>query len=190
MTLKKTVSIVAILNLSYFFVEFSVANKILSVSLFADSIDFLEDSAVNILILLAFGWSVKARANLGFLFSTLLLIPGIAVLWSAWQKFQNPVTPESLTLGITGFGALVINLTCAFLLVKFRKETESLVKAAYFSARNDALANIAIIGASVVSVFWVSGWPDLFVGLGILLLNLDSATEVLEAARKEKSLSN
>ena len=70
MNLKKTVIIVAILNLSYFFVEFSVANRILSVSLFADSIDFLEDAAVNILIFLAFGWSLKARANLGYLFST------------------------------------------------------------------------------------------------------------------------
>ena len=189
MTLRKTVSIVAILNLAYFFVEFSVANKILSVSLFADSIDFLEDTAVNILILLAFGWSIKARANLGYLFSTLLLIPGIAVLWSAWQKFLNPSTPESFTLGLTGFGALIINLTCAIMLAKFRKESESLVKAAYFSARNDALANVAIIVASVVSIFWTSGWPDLIVGLGILLLNLDSAKEVLEAARKEKSLS-
>jgi Co/Zn/Cd efflux system component len=189
MNLKKTVSIVAILNLSYFFVEFSVANKISSVSLFADSIDFLEDSAVNILIFLAFGWSLRARAYLGYLFSSLLLIPGIAVLWSAWQKFQNPITPESFSLGLTGFGALVINLTCALLLVKFRKETESLIKAAYFSARNDALANVAIIAASIVSIFWVSAWPDLVVGLGILLLNLDSAKEVLKAARKEKSLS-
>jgi Co/Zn/Cd efflux system component len=75
------------------------------------------------------------------------------------------------------------------MLAKFRKESESLVKAAYFSARNDALANVAIIVASVVSIFWTSGWPDLIVGLGILLLNLDSAKEVLEAARKEKSLS-
>ena len=189
MTLKKTVLIVAILNISYFFVEFSVANKILSVSLFADSIDFLEDTAVNILILLAVGWSLKARANLGYLFSSLLLIPGIAVLWSAWQKFQNPISPESFTLGLTGFGALVINVSCALLLVKFRKETESLIKAAYFSARNDAFANIAIIGASVVSIFWVSAWPDLIVGLGILSLNLDSATEVLKAARREKALS-
>jgi len=189
MNLRKTVSIIIVLNLSYFFVEFFMANKIGSVSLFADSIDFLEDSAVNILILFAFGWSLKARANLGYLFSGLLLIPGMAVLWSAWQKFQNPVAPESLSLGLTGTGALIVNLTCALLLLKFRHETESLIKAAYFSARNDAVANVAIIVASIVSIFWISGWPDLIVGIGILLLNLDSAKEVLEAARKEKSLS-
>jgi len=184
--LKKTVIIVASLNLMYFFYEFSIARKIGSVSLFADSIDFLEDTAVNILILLAFGWSIKTRVKLGYVFSGLLLIPGIAVLSVAWEKFQNPVTPESLSLGLTALGALVVNVFCAYLLSRFRKSKESLTKAAYLSARNDALANVAIISASVISLFWTSGWPDLIVGIGILLLNLDSATEVLEASRKER----
>ena len=187
--LKKTVIIVASLNLMYFFYEFSIARKIGSVSLFADSIDFLEDASVNILILLAFGWSIKTRVKLGYLFSGLLLIPGIAVLSVAWDKFQNPVTPESLSLGLTALGALVVNVFCAYLLSRFRKSKESLTKAAYLSARNDALSNVAIISASVISLFWASGWPDLIVGIGILLLNLDSATEVLEASRRERVLS-
>ena len=187
--LKKTVIIVASLNLMYFFYEFSIARKIGSVSLFADSIDFLEDTAVNILILLAFGWSIKTRVKLGYVFSGLLLIPGIAVLSVAWDKFQNPVTPESLSLGLTALGALVVNVFCAYLLSRFRKSKESLTKAAYLSARNDAFANVAIISASVISLFWTSGWPDLIVGIGILLLNLDSATEVLEVSRKERVLS-
>ena len=188
-SLKKTVIIVAVLNLIYFVYEFSIARKISSVSLFADSIDFLEDAAVNILILLSFGWSIRTRVKLGYVFAGLLLVPGIAVLSVAWDKFQNPETPESLTLGLTGLGALVINVFCAFLLSRFRKSKESLTKAAYLSARNDALANVAIISASVVSLFWTSGWPDLIVGIGILLLNLDSASEVLEASRKERALS-
>ena len=188
-SLKKTVIIVAVLNLIYFVYEFSIARKIGSVSLFADSIDFLEDAAVNILILLSFGWSIRSRVKLGYVFAGLLLVPGIAVLSVAWDKFQNPETPESLTLGLTGLGALVINVFCAFLLSRFRKSKESLTKAAYLSARNDALANVAIISASVISLFWTSGWPDLIVGIGILLLNLDSASEVLEASRKERALS-
>ena len=188
-SLKKTVIIVAVLNLIYFVYEFSIARKIGSVSLFADSIDFLEDAAVNTLILLSFGWSIRSRVKLGYVFAGLLLVPGIAVLSVAWDKFQNPETPESLTLGLTGLGALVINVFCAFLLSRFRKSKESLTKAAYLSARNDALANVAIISASVISLFWTSGWPDLIVGIGILLLNLDSASEVLEASRKERALS-
>lgn len=184
--LKKVVTIVATLNLSYFFVEFYMAKNIESVSLFADSIDFLEDASVNILILLAMGWSIKQRARVGYFFAFTLLIPGIAVLFSAWHKFFNPSAPEALKLGLTGLGALAVNLFCALLLAKFRKLNESLTKAAYLSARNDAFANVAIICAGATTTLWVSGWPDLLVGIGILILNLDSATEVLEAAHREK----
>ena len=65
LTLRRVTIIVALLNLAYFFVEFTVAQKIGSVSLFADSIDFLEDTSVNLLIALALGWSVRNRARLG-----------------------------------------------------------------------------------------------------------------------------
>ena len=51
----KSVLFVAFANLAYFFVEFIVANNIHSTSLFADSIDFLEDASINILIFLALG---------------------------------------------------------------------------------------------------------------------------------------
>lgn len=42
--------------------EFSVALRIGSVSLFADRVDFLEDAPVNFLIAVALGWSA-ARAR-------------------------------------------------------------------------------------------------------------------------------
>ena len=61
-TFRSTLFIVAALNLAYFGVEFSVALVIGSVSLFADSIDFLEDAAINVLILLAMGWSASSRS--------------------------------------------------------------------------------------------------------------------------------
>ena len=60
-----TVALVAALNLAYFGVEFTVALNIGSVSLFADSIDFLEDTSVNVLILLALGWSAYKRSLVG-----------------------------------------------------------------------------------------------------------------------------
>jgi Co/Zn/Cd efflux system component len=47
-TLRCVVGVVALLNLTYFAVEFAVALAIGSVSLFADSIDFLEDASVNL----------------------------------------------------------------------------------------------------------------------------------------------
>ena len=54
--LRRIVLVVAMLNLSYFFVEFAVALVAGSVSLLADSVDFLEDTAINLLIFTALGW--------------------------------------------------------------------------------------------------------------------------------------
>lgn len=76
--LARAVAWVAALNLAYFFVEFLVARRIGSVSLFADSIDFLEDASVNFLILIALGWSARRRAALGLLLALILLLPALA----------------------------------------------------------------------------------------------------------------
>lgn len=183
--LRRAVVWVAALNLGYFFVEFGIARLIGSVSLFADSIDFLEDASVNFLVLVALGWSARKRATVGFLLAALLLVPGIATAWMAWTKFQQPVPPTVMPMSLAGLGALIINVTCAFLLVKVRNVAGSLSRAAFLSARNDAYANVAIIAAAGVTYFWISAWPDLVVGIGIFLLNLGAAHEVYEAALKE-----
>ena len=183
---RRTVAWVALLNLSYFGVEFSVALAIGSVSLFADSIDFLEDTAINVLILLALGWSLQARSRVGLLLAALLLVPGLATLWMAWLKFHSLAAPAAGALTLAGLGALAVNLLCAWLLARVRHVSGSLTKAAFLSARNDAFANVAIIGAGWATVVTASGWPDLLVGLAIAALNAGAAHEVWEAARQEQ----
>lgn len=184
--IRRIVLIVAIANLAYFGIEFAVALRIGSASLLADSADFFEDASVNLLIFVAMAWSARNRARAGMAMSLILLAPAIAFLWTAWQKFEVPVAPEPLALGLTGLGALVVNLSCAFLLATYRNASGSLTKAAFLSARNDAIANVAIIVAGAVTLLmWRSPWPDLIVGFGIAWMNMDAAREVWEAARKE-----
>ena len=60
------------------------------------------------------------------------------------------------------------------LLARHRKSSGSLAKAAFLSSRDDALANVAIVAAGLVTAFlWRSAWPDLAVGLGIATLNTE-----------------
>jgi Co/Zn/Cd efflux system component len=185
--LRRVVAVVALLNLAYFAVEFTVALVVGSVSLFADSIDFLEDASINLLIFTALGWSAARRARVGMLLAGILLVPGLATLWTAWDKLMKPVAPEPLALSLTGAGALAVNATCAALLARYRAEGGSLTRAAFLSARNDACANMAIIAAGLFTAsVWASAWPDIIVGLGIACLNFDAAREVWDAARKER----
>ncbi len=183
--LKRVVGRVAALNLSYFGVEFAVALAIGSVALFADSVDFLEDAACNILILIGLGWSLAARARLGMALALVLLVPAFATLWTAWQNFTAATVPAPVPLTLTGLGALAVNFICAWMLARYRHAGGSLTRAAFLSARNDVLANVAIIGAGLATAATVSPWPDLIVGLGIAAMNADAAREVFEAARAE-----
>ena len=184
--LRRTVRTVASLNLAYFGVEAAVALAIGSVSLFADSVDFLEDAAVNLLILAALGWSLRARSTAGLAMAGILLVPGLATLWTAWEAFGSPVAPDPVALTLTGAGALLVNGTCALMLARVRGHGGSLSRAAFLSARNDVLANVAIVAAGLATAATLSPWPDLVVGLGILAMNLDAAKEVYEAAMDER----
>lgn len=183
--LRRAVRWVALLNLGYFGIELVVALAIGSVSLLADSVDFLEDASINLLILLALGWSAKQRARTGMALAGIILVPGLATLWMAWAKFNVPVPPNPVPLSLAGAGALVVNLGCAALLTRFRTHQGSLTRAAFLSARNDAVANVAIIAAGLVTAATLSAWPDLIVGLGIAAMNADAAREVWAAAREE-----
>lgn len=184
-TLRRVVCLVALLNLGYFGIEFAVALAIGSVSLFADSIDFLEDASASLLVIAALGWTARNRARVAMLLAALLLVPGLAAIWTAWGKFSQPVVPDPAPLSLTGAGALAINLFCAFMLARHRHHSGSLTRAAFLSARNDALANIAIITAGLLTAVMPSVWPDLVVGLGIVVMNADAAREVWQTARVE-----
>lgn len=183
--LKSIVARVAILNLSYFAIEFYFAQRFNSVALYSDSLDFLEDASVNILIFLSFSLAVIWRARLSYIFAFLLLLPGCSFLYNALQQISNPITPNGDGMSIVGLGALCVNVYCAIILNKFKEIKGGLAKAAYFSARNDAIANVLIIIAGIVTFFWLSAIPDLIVGSMIFLMNADSARAILKAANRE-----
>jgi Co/Zn/Cd efflux system component len=184
-TLGRVVLLVAALNLGYFGIELVAALQIRSVSLLADSVDFLEDASVNLLIFLALGWTAARRARLGKGLALLMALPALAFLWMLAQKVTSPVPPDALTMTVVGLGALAVNVTCALMLLRFRDHEGSLTKAAFLSARNDALANVAVMAAGLVTATYPSIWPDIVVGLGIAWMNLDAAHEVWEAAEAE-----
>ncbi|WP_443136702.1 cation transporter [Methylobacterium sp. Leaf112] len=183
--LRPVVARVAALNLGFFGIEIAVALAIGSIALIADSLDFLEDAAINLLIFAGIGWSVRNRARLGMVLAGILVIPGLATAYAAYEKFSDLTPPAPLALTLTGLAALGVNLVCAAMLARHRDGGGSLTRAAYLSARNDAYANLAIIAAGLVTALTLSPWPDLVAAAGIAVLNADSAGDILRAARAE-----
>jgi Co/Zn/Cd efflux system component len=184
--LRRTVLVVALLNLAYFFVEFSVALVAGSVSLLADSVDFLEDTAINLLIFVALGWSLARRATVGKAMTLVLLVPATIACWKAVEGFMDPLPPLIAPLIVVSLGAIGINGVSAVLLARVRHHGGSLSTAAFLSARNDVLVNVAIIAMGLLTAATHSGWPDLVLGAGIILLGLHAAREVWETSEDER----
>ncbi|WP_375456836.1 cation transporter [uncultured Methylobacterium sp.] len=184
--LRSVVARVAGLNLGYFGIEIAVALAIGSVALIADSLDFLEDAAINLLICAGLGWSLRNRARLGTALAGILMVPALATAYAAYEKFSDLSPPAPLPLTLTGLGALAVNLACAALLARHRDGAGSLTRAAWLSARNDAYANLAIIAAGLVTALHPSPWPDLVAAAGIAILNADSAGDIFRAAAAER----
>ena len=161
-------------------------------ALFADSVDFLEDMAMSGLVLAGLRFSARIRARFGMGLAGLLLLPAGAMLIALAQKFRtaSPIVPAAGALSLTGAAAFVVNVACALLLARVKNRAGSLTKAAFLSARNDVIANVAIIAAGGWTALWPSIWPDIVVGLGIAALNADSAYDVWKAARREHRASS
>lgn len=185
MVVRRKVLFIALINAIYFVVEFYFGRKFNSVSLISDSVDFLEDASINLLIAFAIGWSLRKRIVTGYILAVILLIPGVAFLWNAIDQILSPEIPDGTGMGIVAFGALLVNLFCAYLIWDHKHHDGGLVKAAYFSARNDAVANVLTILAGVITLMTVSVIPDLVIGIAIFLLNASAAKEVLSAAKRE-----
>jgi Co/Zn/Cd efflux system component len=184
--LRRASAIVAALNLSYFFVEGAVALSIGSVSLLADSADFLEDTAINLLIIIALGWSLAAQAVVGRVLAGIILVPALVAAWQVVQKAFDPVAPDVPLLVVTAGGAAVVNLVSALVLARVRRSSGSLSRAAFLSARNDVIVNVTIIGMGFVTLWTASGWPDLVLGAIIVVIAVHAAWEVWEVAGEER----
>ena len=183
--LRRVVLTVAGLNFAGFWLEAAVALAIGSVALFADSVDFLEDTAISLLIALALGWGARHRAIAGKVMAGVLLVPAAAAVWQAVSKWGDPSPPDPGWLALTALGAALVNGFCAWLLVRVRHAGGSLSRAAYLSARNDVVVNLLIVDVAAVTALTGSGWPDLLLGLVIVAIGVHSAAEVWEVAEEE-----
>ncbi|MEG3614121.1 cation diffusion facilitator family transporter [Isoptericola haloaureus] len=184
--LRRVVAVVAAINFAYFFVEFFVALEAGSVSLLADSVDFLEDTAVNVLILVALGWPLARRAVMGKVMAVIIVGPAVFAAWEAVQRFGAPQAPDVVPLVVASAGAIVVNGTSAWLLSGVRQHGGSLSRAAFLSARNDVLVNVAVIAMGVLTAVTGSGWPDLILGCVIIGLAGRAAWEVWEVSEDER----
>lgn len=157
-----------------------------SLALLADAVDFAGDAVSYGLSLAVLGMALRWRSTVAWLKGWSMAAFGAFVLARAAWALWNGHPPEPLTMGVVGTLALLCNLGVALLLYRWR-EGDANMRAVWLCTRNDALANLAVLGAAGAVSFTGRAWPDLLVAAVMATLALSSAREVLRRVRVERA---
>lgn len=182
---RRALWVVVLLNLGFGMVEVVGGFIARSQALKADALDFLGDGSITLVGLCALAWSTHVRARIALAQGCFLAVLGIGVMGTAlWRSF-HAVPPEAGIMGGLGIAGLVVNVSAALALMRFREQGDANARAIWLFSRNDALANLAVILAAVLVAVLQSAWPDLVIAGGIASLFLHSAWAIVHEARQE-----
>ena len=173
-----------VVNLGMFAVEIIAGVRADSVSLLADSLDFLGDAANYGISLLVLGMSLTLRARASLFKALCMLVFGVGVLIAAIWHLLSGQVPDAPTMGLVGSLALLANVGVAALLYAYR-EGDSNMRSVWLCSRNDALGNIAVLLAALGVFGTGSAWPDLLVASLMAGLAVTSSYQVMRHARQE-----
>lgn len=172
------------INAAMFAVEIAAGLQSGSVSLLADAIDFFGDAANYGVSLAVLSASLVWRARTALLKSLCMLGFGLFVAGRALWAFKTGAVPEALTMGAVGTLALVANVAVAGMLYAWR-EGDANMRSVWLCSRNDALGNLAVMGAAAGVFGTGAAWPDLLVAAAMAALAISGGWAVLRQARAE-----
>ncbi len=181
---KRALWIALILNFSMFVLENIEGFRSHSLSLRADAIDFLGDSANYFLTLMVLTSALHIRTRASLVKALIMFSFGGWVLVAAFMRFNSDVLPASFTMTWVGTLALVINGFVAYILFKF-KDGDSNMQSVWLCSRNDAIGNLAVILASAGVYVFSSKWPDLIVAIFMAYLSVTASYKVLLVVKDE-----
>ncbi|RID93759.1 cation transporter [Gemmobacter lutimaris] len=177
---------VIVLNAGLFGVEITAGALAGSRALQADALDFLADALTYGASLAVIGRSVVLRARVAQIKGISLALMGLWVFGRTLADFLAPGVPKAEVMGAVGLAALAANLASVLILMRWR-DGDANVRSVWLCSRNDAVGNVAVMGAAGMVALTGSGWPDLIVAALMAGLFLSSAVQILRRAAAERT---
>lgn len=179
-----TLQIVLGINAVMFAVIAAAALYSGSTALLADSLDNFGDALTYGLSLYAVAKGAIAKARVA-LFKGMLIFGAAAIV--AAQVIYRLFVPSVPLFEVMGFFSLLglaANSVCLALLWRHRQEDVNM-SSVWECSRNDIASNLSVFVAAGAVWFFASGWPDIVVAVGLLILLLRSSIRVISSARVE-----
>ncbi len=155
-----------------------------SAALLADSLDNLGDAFTYGLSLYAVSRSGAVKAKVALFKGGLIFLAACAVVAQIAYKFFVPSVPIFEVMGAFSLLGLIANSLCLYLLWRHRHEDVNM-SSVWECSRNDIASNLSVFVAAGAVWLTGSGWPDILVALGLVLLLMRSAIRVISSALAE-----
>lgn len=181
---KRALWAVIAINGTMFFVEMSAGLAAQSMALKADALDFLGDTATYFISFLVLGQPLVVRARVAFLKGLSLGVFAIVILVATFYRVFVSGAPDGMLMGEIGALAFAANMASVLILIRFRAGDAN-VRSVWLCSRNDAIGNLAVVGAAFAVAWTGRAWPDLVVALVLAGLFLTSAVKIIRQALAE-----
>jgi Co/Zn/Cd efflux system component len=181
---KRVLWVVIAINAAMFVVEIAAGHIAGSQALQADALDFLGDTLTYGLSLAVIGRSVQTRSYAALFKGLSLTVMGLWVFGSTLYHVLVLGVPRAEIMGVIGFMALAANVASVLLLLRY-KDGDANVRSVWLCSRNDAIGNVAVMGAALAVWGTTSAWPDLLVAAIMAGLFLWSSAQILQQGWRE-----
>ena len=150
-------------------------------SLQADALDFFGDAANYAISLSVAGLALVWRARAALVKGITLAALGSYVMIGALLAAIGSASPKAEIMGAVGIAALIANVAVALMLYRFR-EGDANMRSVWICSRNDAIANVAVVGAAVGVFGTGTAWPDLIVAAIMATLGIGGGVKIIRLA--------
>jgi Co/Zn/Cd efflux system component len=128
--------------------------------------------------------ALQTRAKAALLKGMCMGLYGVGVLGFAGYAAMHGQVPSYATMGIVGLMALSVNVGVAAIQYRYRNG-DSNMRSVWLCSRNDAIGNLAVLGAALLVGVTQTAWPDLAVAALMATLGLTASFSVIRQARAE-----
>tara|TARA_B100000959_G_scaffold129903_1_gene136325 strand:- start:1058 stop:1684 length:627 start_codon:yes stop_codon:yes gene_type:complete len=181
---RRILIIVLVVNTATFLMMVYFAIFSGSSSLLSAALDNFGDAMTYALSLMVVGASGVAKARVALFKGMLILCAALAVAFQIGWRIMHSEIPIVEAMGIAALLNLGANSLCLWLLTPYRDDDVNMTSA-WECSRNDVSEGLAVIATTFAVWVFGSGWPDLVVAVGLLILFLRSAVRVLRRGWQE-----
>lgn len=181
---RRVLWVALLINLVMFFIEIAASQIGDSMALQADALDFFADAANYAISLVVLSMALRWRSYAALFKGMTMAVFGLWIIFSAIERAITGSAPDPMTMGVVAVLALAANVGVALMLYHYRSG-DSNMRSIWLCSRNDAIGNLAVMGAATGVFALGSRWPDLLVATLIAGLSLSAAVQVVRQAVAE-----